>query len=94
MGTQTTNSLYTQQEIDYFVQKFNVTPEQVKEAIQKVGDSSENLEQYFRSNNQAQAPGDGVNASEAHFSQKDLKGKKVDAFPDTEEDKPLDQSDK
>lgn len=92
MGTQTTNPSYTQQEIDYFVQKFNVTQEQVKQAIQKVGNSSENLEQYFRSNSQTQAPGDAVNTADAHFSQKDLKGKKVDAFPDTEEDKPLDQA--
>lgn len=85
MNNQTTNDPYIQQEIDYFVQKFNITHEQVKQAIQKVGDSSENLEQYFRENNASQQPA-------TNFSQKDLKGKKVDAFPDTEEDKPFDQS--
>ena len=48
MNNQTNDQEDLQQEINYFTQKFRLSKNQVQEAIQKVGKSSENLEQYFQ----------------------------------------------
>jgi len=58
MNSQVINNQDIKQEIEYFCQKFHVSEDDVREAIQKVGLSSENLEQYFHNAQLKQAAGE------------------------------------